>query len=184
MKIYFATSNKAKVSEFRGFFRHRGIKVCQLDIDIPEIQHEGVADVAREKAKYAAEKTGKIVVVEDTGLYIAALKGFPGTAAKFVFFTIGLKGILKLMEGAKDRSAEFHSAIAVCGPGKELKVFVGREKGTISEEIRGNGGFGYDPVFIPLGHAKTHAEDYDKKSEISHRVKALEKLAGFLQKKS
>lgn len=182
MKIWFATSNKHKLAEFRSFLEPRGIDVGQIEIEIPEMRLDDVADVAREKAKYAAEKTGKTVVVEDSGIYISALKGFPGACSAFAFKTIGLAGILKLLLGAKDRSVEEKSAIALCEHGKEPEIFTGAAKGTIAEEPRGTGGFGYDPIFIPFGRTKTYAEEYDVKRVTSHRAQALAKLADYLLK--
>lgn len=179
MKILFVTSNKVKLREFREFFRPLGIEVEQIDFDIPEIRYESVADVAREKARYAAEKTGTPVVAEDTGLYINALKGFPGACAKFVFNTLGLEGVLKLLSGAKDRSAEFRAAIAMAEPGKEPKVFLGIARGSIADAPQG-AGYGYDPVFIPEGRTKSFAQEYDVKQGISHRADALKKFAEFL----
>lgn len=181
MKIYFATSNEIKLHEFREFFRKRGIDVERLDMDIPEMRCEDVADVAREKARYAAKISGKTAVAEDTGLYIAALKGFPGACAKFAFFTIGLAGILKLMSGTKDRSAEFRAAIGYAKPKGEPQVFVGIAKGHIAEAPQGKG-YGYDPVFVPEGRTKSFAQEYDVKQGISHRAEALRKFAEFLEK--
>ena len=181
-KICFVTSNKVKLSEFQEFFKPLGIEVEQIDLDVPEIKYENVADVAIEKARYAAKETGKLVVVEDTGLYINALKGFPGACAKFVFFTIGLEGVLKLLSGAKDRSAEFRAAIATAEPGKEPKVFLGVARGRIAEAPQG-AGYGYDPLFVPEGRTKSFAEEYDVKQGVSHRAEALKKFASYITTK-
>lgn len=182
MKLYFATSNKHKIEEFREFLEPRDIVIEPIDMEIPEIRHKDVSKVALEKAKYAAEKTGKAVLVEDSGLYIDALKGFPGAYSAFAFKTIGLRGILNLMRDEEHRSAKFVSAIAIAEPGKEPKVFLGEEKGTLSAGIRGSAGFGYDPIFIPEGRDKTHAEDIEMKHKVSHRVRALRKMVGFFGK--
>ncbi len=182
MKLYFATSNKHKIEEFREFLGPRSIEVEPIDMELPEIRHTDVSEVALEKAKYATEKTGKAVIVEDSGLYIDALKGFPGAYSAFAWKTIGLKGILSLMRNEENRSAKFVSAIAIAEPGAEPKVFVGEEQGTLTREIRGTSGFGYDPIFIPEGYDKTHAEDIEIKRKVSHRVSALEKLVGFFGK--
>ena len=182
MKLYFATSNKHKIEEFRDFLGSRNIEVEPIDMEIPEIRHTDVAEVAIEKARYAAEKTGKSVIVEDSGLYIDALKGFPGAYSAFALKTIGLKGILNLMRVEEHRSAKFVSAIAIAEPGAEPKVFVGEEKGTLTREIQGTEGFGYDPIFIPDGYRKTHAEDIEIKRKVSHRVSALLKMVEFFEK--
>ncbi len=182
MKLYFATSNKHKIEEFREFLGSRKIEIEPIDMEIPEIRHTDVSKVALEKAKYAAEKTGKAVIVEDSGLYIDALKGFPGAYSAFAWKTVGLKGILNLMRDEENRSAKFVSAIAIAEPCKEPKVFVGEEKGTLSSGIRGKDGFGYDPIFISEGYSKTHAEDIETKRKVSHRVSALRKMVEFFGK--
>lgn len=183
MKIYFTTSNKHKLLEFREFLSPRGIEVEQIEIEIPEMRYDDVEDVAREKAKYAAAKTKKTVVAEDSGIYINALNGFPGACSAFSFKTIGISGVLKLMASAKGRSAYEKSAIALCAPGKEPIVFTGVANGTISEGPRGTEGFGYDPIFVPDGRKKTYAEEYEVKRTISHRAKSLAKLAEFLSER-
>lgn len=182
MKLCFATSNKDKIGEFRDFLLPRGIEVEGIDLDIPEIRDGDPAKIAVEKARYASEKTGKTVLAEDSGLFVDALKGFPGVYSAYAYKTIGLKGILKLMEDEEDRRAKFISAVALAEPGKEPKVFVGEEHGTLTRELRGTKGFGYDPILIPDGYEKTHAEDIEIKRKESHRVRALTKLVGFLGK--
>ncbi len=121
----------------------------------------------------------KPIIVEDTGMYIAALNGFPGSYSKFVFQKIGNEGILKLMQDKTDRSATFISAIGYFD-GKILLSFVGKVEGTIIEKKIGSDGFGYDPIFLPNGYKKTFAEDYELKKKISHRTKAFEKFCEWL----
>jgi len=184
MQIFLATSNVHKVQEFRKILHPYGITVCKVDLNIPEVRSERTDVVALEKARYASNVTGKTVVAEDSGLYIDALNGFPGTYSAFVFKKIGLQGILKLMKGVKDRKAREMCAVALCSPGGKPKVFVGVSEGRISERALGNKGFGYDPIFIPKGRNHTYAEEYGVKHLISHRAHALKKLAKYLKKES
>lgn len=178
-KVNFATSNSFKVKEASKVGEKFGIEFIQIDEPYPEIRHERVEEVAKEGAKYVFQKVKKAVIVEDTGLYIEALSGFPGSYSKFVFQKIGNKGILKLLEEEENRKARFISAVAYCDE-KEVKIFVGKIKGTISRKIKGKRGFGYDPIFLPEGQKKTFAEDYELKEKISHRKKAFEKFCEWM----
>ena len=123
----------------------------------------------------------KPLFVEDSGLFVPALNGFPGAYSAWVLRKLGNEGILRLLEG-KNREAEFRCAIAFT-EGKEVRLFTGEVKGRVSESIRGNGGFGYDPVFIPEGEEKTFAEEPSLKDPLSHRSRALQKFGEFLSGK-
>lgn len=180
LKLYFVTKNPNKLVEARDILK--GIEVEQIGLDIAEVQSKEVEVVVRAKAKSAAEKTGKAVFVEDTGFYIAALNGFPGALISYVEENLGNKGILKLMNGIKDRSVTVKAAIGYCVPGSEPKVFVGIINGKITEEERGTEGFGFDPIFVPAGSEQTYAEiGVKEKNKISHRRKALEKFRVYLE---
>ncbi|MEM0332314.1 MAG: non-canonical purine NTP pyrophosphatase, partial [Archaeoglobaceae archaeon] len=113
------------------------------------------------------------------GLFIEALKGFPGVYSSYVFKTIGNEGILKLMDGITNRRAYFKAVLAYWD-GKEIHIFEGKVEGEIATEIRGSGGFGFDPIF--LYNKKTFAEMGDEKNEVSHRRRVLEKFFTWLQK--
>lgn len=180
--VNFATSNKFKVDEANSVGKKFGIKFVQLKINYPEIRDENVENVAKAGAKFVFEKIKKPVIVEDTGLYIKALNGFPGAYSKFVFQKIGNKGILKLLEGEKNRKAEFVSSVGYFD-GKELRIFTGISKGKILEIEKGAAGFGYDPIFLPDGYEKTFAQDYELKKKISHRKIAFEKFCKWVSKK-
>ena len=111
------------------------------------------------------------LMVDDTAFFIDALNGFPGPYAAYVLSTIGNTGILRLMEGARDRNARFTTAIAFADE-TGIFVFSGTISGRIIPEPRGSGGFGYDPIFEVDG--KTLAEiPLEEKSAISHRARAL-----------
>jgi XTP/dITP diphosphohydrolase len=120
------------------------------------------------------------VLVEDAGIVIDALDGFPGPYSSFVFDTIGNKGILKLLNGKKNRQAKFVSVMAYCDKKLQPKIFEGIVTGKISTKIVGKG-WGYDPIFIPYSnHNNTSKETYaisSNKNKTSHRYKSLQKFA-------
>jgi len=142
------------------------------------VQAESLKEVVVE----ALEGMEDNVFIEDSGLFVEDLNGFPGVYSSYVFKTIGWGGILKLLEGSENRKAYFESVVGL-KMGGEIKVFEGRVEGSIAMEARGDGGFGYDPVFIPRGSEETFAENPGLKNEVSHRRKALEKLDSYLSTK-
>ena len=117
--------------------------------------------------------------MEDAGLFVEALNGFPGPYSKYVYTTVGIKGILNLMKNVTNRSAYFMSAVSFGNPNEEPFCFVGKADGKLSLDERGTSGFGYDPIFIPSeGDGRTFAEmTTDEKNGYSHRAKALRKFA-------
>ncbi|MHA1721624.1 MAG: XTP/dITP diphosphatase [Candidatus Baldrarchaeia archaeon] len=183
-KVFFATSNKNKYLEAKAILRSFNIEVEWLKGDYPEIQAESLEEIASFTAKWVAEKTKKAVFVEDAGLFIQVLNGFPGPYSSYVYKTLGNHGILKLLEGETNREAFFISVIAYCEPTSKPAIFIGKVNGTIAYEIRGNKGWGFDPIFIPTeGEGKTYAEMGPKnKNKISHRRKSLEKFGAWLSK--
>ena len=103
--------------------------------------------------------------------------GFPGTYSHYVQDTIGNQGILKLLTDADDRYAEFRSVIGYCAPNSEPKIFLGKVKGEIAVEEKGNLGFAFDPIFYVPSEAKTFGElTTDEKNQFSHRKNSLEKF--------
>jgi len=176
---YFVTSNRGKYEEARMIFEERGLELGLIEEKYPEIQADSLKEIVRFSAKYCAEKFQKDVLVEDSGLFIRSLNGFPGPYSAYVFRTISLNGILKLMEDKKDRSAYFKACVGFCSPGGEPEIFCGYVEGEISREPRGSHGFGYDPIFLFKG--RTFAEmTREEKSKVSHRRRAFEK---FLESK-
>jgi XTP/dITP diphosphohydrolase len=153
----------------------RNISIDFLHTHLIEIQSDSLEEIAREKAKAAFAKVGRQVIVEDDGLFINSLSGFPGQYSSFVFKTIGNDGILKLLAGSTKRSAYFLSLIAFYD-GRILSISKGRVNGRITYRIT-EGGWGYDPIFVPDGTDLTFAELKKSKNEYSHRKRALEKFA-------
>jgi len=158
----------------------RSIAVDFSHTHLVEIQSDSLEEIAREKAKTAFAKVKRQIIVEDDGLFIDSLSGFPGQYSSFVFKTIGNDGILKLLAGSTKRSAYFLSMIAFYD-GRILSISEGRVNGRITDRIT-EGGWGYDPIFVPDGTDLTFAELDESKNEYSHRKRALEKFAQWYLK--
>ena len=175
--ITFITGNQHKVKEAQGIFDKFGISLEHTDLGYPEIQGE-LIDVARYGAQHATERLGKPVIVEDAGIFIKALKWFPGTYSSYVQGTLGNQGILKLMKDVDDRYAEFRSVVGFCTPKTEPKVFLGTVKGRIGYMEKGKYGFAYDPIFYPDGYSETYGElRREEKNKFSHRRRSFEKFS-------
>jgi len=180
MRIAFVTSNPGKVEEARKYLEPLGVEVYQLRLSYPEIQADTLEEVAEYGAKWLAEKIEVPFFLDDSGLFVDALRGFPGVYSAYVYRTLGFSGILRLLEGETNRKAHFKSVIAYWDGG--LHTFTGRVDGEITTEPRGSGGFGFDPIFKPDGFDKTFAEmTTEEKNEISHRGRALKALAQWLK---
>jgi XTP/dITP diphosphohydrolase len=164
------TSNAGKAAEVAAFFGGL-LEVGYLALEIPEPRSNDIAEIAREKVRYAYSQLNTPLIVDDTGFFIDALKDFPGPYAAYILNSIGNAGILKLMEGISDRNARFITGIAYADE-RGTEVFTGTLEGKIALCPRGNNGFGYDPIF-EIGE-KTLAEySIQEKSRISHRARAL-----------
>jgi len=182
MRFVLVTTNKGKASEFSQIFKEYGFNFRVEPMATPEIQEDDLRKIARYSVLYAYKVLREPVLVEDAGLFIKALNGFPGPYSSYVYKTIGVDGILKLMEGVVRRDARFESALAFYSPLTELKIFTGAVEGRISEEPKGRGGFGFDPIFIPDGSIKTFAEmSLEEKNRFSHRARAARKFAEWFK---
>ncbi|MDR1819584.1 MAG: XTP/dITP diphosphatase [Methanobrevibacter sp.] len=182
--ITFITGNKHKVEEAKKIFHNFNIELEHIDLGYPELQGE-LEDVAISGAKYASSKLRKPVIVEDAGLFIRALNGFPGVYSSYVQETIGNSSILKLMEDIDDRYAEFRSVIGYCTPKTEPKTFLGRVKGQIAFQEKGNKGFAFDPLFYVEEKDKTFAElSIEEKNQFSHRRNSLEIFINWYKENS
>ncbi|MGB9719444.1 MAG: XTP/dITP diphosphatase [Candidatus Anstonellales archaeon] len=179
--LVFVTGNKGKFKEAKEFFSAEGIKIINKKLPIEE-RRGTLEEIAEDAAKQAYKKLRAPLFVEDSGLFIHALNGFPGEFSAWAFKKIGNEGILKLLGGEKSRRACFRSVIAYAD-GNRIKFFKGVCAGRIADRIRGRGGFGYDPIFIPEGKNFTFAEREDLKTVLSHRYNSLKKLLKFLKKR-
>lgn len=177
-RILFITNNDHKVSEANRILSSFGIEMIKLNFAKIEIQSNSLRKIAKYASIFAANKILKPVVVEDSGLFIKALNGFPGPFSSYVYNKLGCKGILKLMSGIEDRVAAFKCVVSYCQPGNKPIIFEGITYGEISSEIRGSGGFGFDPIFVPKsGIGLTFSEmSPEEKNGLSHRGKAFRKF--------
>jgi XTP/dITP diphosphohydrolase len=186
--IFFATNNVNKFNEARSILPRCEIAVGMLKVKALEIQSDSLSDIAQASVIDAFTRCHLPVIVEDAGLFINALNGFPGPYAAYAYKTIGNAGVLKLMENVEDRKATFQSVIAYYHGRGAPVCFEGEAAGKITkEERRGNGksGFGFDPIFQPVGSAKTFAEmTIEEKNCFSHRAKAISKFAEWYKKHS
>ena len=177
--VLFASSNKNKFLEAKSILKKFDITLGFYKCSLQEIQSNKLEDIAKKKIENAFKQCKKPVIIEDDGIFINALNGFPGPYSSYVFQTIGNKGVIKLL--STKRNASFLSIIAYYDSKHKTKLFKGKINGKISTELRGKG-WGYDPIFIPSGQSKTFAEISDK-NILSHRYKALKKFANWFQNK-
>ena len=187
-EIIFATNNAHKLAEVQAVlgdgFRLLTPRDCGVTEDIPETQPT-LEGNASQKAHYLYDRTGRDCFADDTGLEVRALDGAPGVhSARYATdghdFGANNRLLLKNLEGKADRRARFRTVIALILDGCEYR-FEGIVEGRIAGQPSGAEGFGYDPLFIPEGFSKTFAEmTAAEKNEISHRGRAVRRLADFL----
>ena len=178
--VWFMTENPDKFREARSILDGQGIQIRQLRRAKVEVQDSSLEKIARFAVKAASIHRTGLLVVEDSGLFIEALKGFPGPFSSYVYKTIGLKGILSLMHDQRKRNAYFQTSIAVATAKVPPRVFTGTVRGSVSKEIRGTAGFGYDPIFIPEGFRETFGQTKAEfKNKTSHRARAFLKFANW-----
>ena len=189
MKIIFATNNAHKLDEVRQVvgdkFSLVSLRECGIVEDIPE-NEPTLEGNALAKARYIYARTGADCFADDTGLEVDALGGEPGVrSARYA--TDGhddeanKRLLLERLQGVENRAAQFRTAVALIMGGKEY-LFEGIVRGRIATEQHGEGGFGYDPLFVPEGYDRTFAQmSAEEKNAISHRGRAVRKLAEFLQ---
>ena len=184
--IHYVTTNKGKVEILNNIIKdiETKIKFEILDYDYPEDKSDDTVEtVALEGAEYCANKFNKEVIVTDTGLFIRPLNGFPGVNTAFTLKRIGKEGIIKLMEDMDKREAEVKVALAYCRPNYKPELFLTVVKGSISTEIRGTLGFGFDPVFVPEGYAKTFGEDPELRDRLMGYRNSIVKFVEWYDKK-
>ena len=182
--ILFATNNLHKVEEANAILKDCGYTVVPTNAPKLEIQSEDLVEIAVYAAVTAYSMLREPVVVEDAGLFIEALNGFPGPYSSYVYKTIGVHGILKLLKDIENRKAYFESIVALAHA-SGVVVFRGRVQGMIAESARGTHGFGFDPIFIPEGSTKTFAEmNIEEKNMYSHRARAFRRLCEWLRNNS
>ena len=199
-KIVFATNNKHKLEEIRSILGDDFEVLSLSDIgcheDIPETSNT-LEGNAMQKAQYVSDKYGYDCFADDTGLEVDALGGEPGIySARYAALDgddsishdseANMAKLLRKLEGVENRKARFRTVIALLTqyPTPDTRQFEGIVEGSIIRERRGGEGFGYDPIFQPEGYDQTFAElGSEIKNHISHRARAVEKLAHYLKEK-
>lgn len=184
--VFFITGNFHKFNEVRSVLGPLGLSVGMLRLKGNEIQSDHPAEIAVASAVEAFNRLRLPLIVEDAGLFVDALEGFPGPYAAYAYKTISNKGILKLMKNVANRKATFHSSIVYINEETAPTVFEGKAEGEITQTERvGNrtSGFGFDPIFQPSGIDKTFAEmTMEEKNSFSHRAMAVRKFAEWYMK--
>jgi XTP/dITP diphosphohydrolase len=188
-KIYIATTNNHKIEEIKKILEDFEIEIEQSPKKI-EVEEDGKTFIENsvKKAYYYANILDAPVIADDSGLVIDYLGGFPGVmSARFLegkSYEEKMNEILKKLNNASDRSARFVCVASFYDPTEGILISAeGVIEGKIAWEIRGTGGFGYDPIFIPEGYDKTFGElGEEVKREISHRSRAFRKLFSILFK--
>jgi len=187
-----ATSNRHKVEEIRGMLAGSPVELVTLaswpDVTAPEETGATFEENARAKALYYAAKTGELTVAEDSGLAIDALDGAPGVeSARFGGVDLSYPQKFALIDAAlsaknrRESTARFVCALALVLGDRLLFEARGTVEGRISPEAKGDGGFGYDPIFFYPPYGCTLAEAGDRKAAVSHRGKAFRELRAFLE---
>ncbi len=174
-RILFASSNKDKYEEASNILSKFGINLKFFRCKLQEIQADKLEEVALHKVLDAFSKCSRPVIIEDDGLFINSLNGFPGPYSSFAFKTIGTKGILNLLKST--RKASFQSVIAYCERKGSALLFKGTVNGKISSKPMGKK-WGYDPIFIPEGQNKTYSQ-LENKNLVSHRYISMTKFANW-----
>ena len=180
--IYLITSNSKKIEAINNTLgrMNLNLKIETINADYPEYKEEGTTkNVVLNGAKWCAEKYKKPVMVTDAGLFIKELKGFPGVNTKFTLERIGNEGILKLMEGKTEREADWILSIGYCQPGDKAIEFTASRKGKITESIKGNKGFGFDPILILDGYSETLGENPTIRDSQGPFVEVIVKFADW-----
>ncbi|MBQ8785471.1 MAG: RdgB/HAM1 family non-canonical purine NTP pyrophosphatase [Alphaproteobacteria bacterium] len=185
-KLVVASHNAGKIAEIKTLLAPLKIEVqSAADLRLGDVEETGTTfeENAKLKAEALCMMCGLPCLADDSGLCVDALDGRPGVySARYApnrDFNEGMKMLLKEMEesGKSTRKAHFSCCMALAYPNEKTIIFEGRVDGNISQTPSGNGGFGYDPIFIPEGFDKTFAElGEDIKNKMSHRSRALEKL--------
>jgi XTP/dITP diphosphohydrolase len=181
MRVLFVTTNEDKRREAQRILR---VELERAAPDVPEVQALDFAEVALHKARAAREALGSPpypVLVEDSGLVVGAWNGLPGALTKWFLSSVGNEGILGMLSG-EDRSARAVCAVAVADAAGSVRVFEGVVQGEVATEPRGEEGFGWDPIFVPLGGRLTYAQMGEAKHEDSHRARAFRQVRGWLER--
>ena len=177
--VTFVSTNRGKFREVRDVLRPYGIRVRWERRSLPEPQVDRLEDVAASKLDAVREVPGT-VLVEDSGLFIPSLHGFPGVYSAHFLRVWKFGPIFELLRHRR-RDAHFRAVVGL-RTGMQRRLFTGQVDGRIARRAAGRGGFGYDPIFVPRGWSRTFAEGTaDEKNAISHRARALRRVGEYLR---
>ena len=180
MKLKVITHNPGKVREYQEALGGYGIEMEHVNREYDEVQTAYLEEVVDKGLKSMYAEGLRDFMIDDSGLFVDALKGFPRVYSAYGQKTIGNQGILKLMEGVDDRAAVFKCCIG-CRIGDETVIVTGKCPGVILDSARGDGGFGYDPIFSPDGEHSFAEIPVEEKNVISHRGVATRMLVEELR---
>ncbi len=182
MILKVVTSNPGKVEEFAEAFAGLGIGFEHVRISYGEPQVSTLEEVVEAGIRELRAKGLSDFLIDDSGMFVDHLRGFPGVYSSYVQKTIGNDGILRLMEGVSDRSAHFRCCMGCCIGGETI-IVTGVSPGSVLCEPMGRGGFGYDPIFSPDGKRSFAEMPLEDKNVISHRGRAIGLLMKELKRK-
>ena len=176
------TSNQGKFMEIARELSKLKIRAVQKKFPYPEIQADALEDVVNFGLEYLLGKLDKPFIIDDSGLFIHSLHGFPGVYSHFIYDALGKHKVLELLCGHDQRKAHFETAIGYVDQNQKKHLFTGRCDGAIGKISKGSFGFGYDPIFIPEGQERTFAQMSPmEKNQISHRGKATRSFIDHLK---
>lgn len=186
-KLSFVTSNIHKFEEISDYFKDTKLKINHVNQKYAELQADSFLQIVLSSSSILSSTIDQPFIIEDSGLSVSDLNNFPGPYSSYVFQTIGWDGILKLMKNVDNRNAHFTSTIALA-ENDTIKTFEGITKGKISQQGQGDGGFGYDPIFIPKfvddkgnENLRSYAQmSLSEKNILSHRAQSMKKLRDYL----
>ena len=187
MKFVIATRNTHKLEEIRSILNFQGLEICSA-LDFPDIpdtieDRDTLEGNAIKKAQELCDATGLMALADDSGLEVEALDGAPGVysaryAGEPCSYSNNNAKLLHELSGKENRRARFRTVIALARPGEKPLTVEGICEGKIIEKLRGENGFGYDPLFVPDGFSETFAElPAETKNKISHRAQALAQVS-------
>ncbi len=180
MNLKVITSNLGKVREYEESLGHLGITMEHFKLPYDEVQTSDLEEVVAKGMEAIKAQGVRNFIIDDSGIFVDGLNGFPGVWSAYAQKTIGNKGILKLLENIENRTARFKCCIG-CDIDDKTIIVTGECEGTILFEEKGDGGFGFDPIFSPDGKLSFSEIPLEEKNSMSHRGNAVRLLIEKLE---
>ena len=185
-EIVFVTHNKGKAKSAERYFKH--IKFTTYDFELDEPRSDDLKEIATAKVKQAYQIVQKPCIALDTGFYIDELNGFPKAFVNFALETIGIMGILKLMEGKENRKCRFQECLAF-HDGKEIRYFYGEHEGVLTCEVKGKDRkekwsdlwYIFQPIYFNKTLAEMNEEEREARRKIDGSKEALQEFANWYE---